>query len=67
LFTDCSLLLAKYLPIADHKQLHVKQTVIAPKEWIDLVEGFDARTFEFYLYQGKPLTVHNGSYNFLPD
>jgi hypothetical protein len=41
----------------------LKQAVIAPERMvlaaIDLVEGFfdfDVRTFEFYLYQGNPLT-----------
>jgi hypothetical protein len=38
---------------------------------IDLVEGFfdfDARTFEFYLYQTiTKASHHNGSCNFLPD
>jgi hypothetical protein len=56
--------------IDDHKQLYVlKQAVIAPERMvlaaIDLVEGFfdfDVRTFEFYLYQGNPLTKSVTSY-----
>jgi hypothetical protein len=53
----------------------LKQAVIAPERMvlaaIDLVEGFfdfDVRTFEFYLYQGNPLTKvsrHTDSCSFL--